>query len=307
MFNLTHKIGGITFRTESDVQVAPLQTDLFEQFFSENSEPEVKHRILCVDPENSAVPDHISHIRSRLSNCICFPSDGIDTPILRTPSVVNRLGAFEGSAEPVGLELHPFSLVIRDHVGKEVDYFYIPQARGFFEDESAEVGFPVFRRMFSSFLPAFSATMVHSSALVRKGKTALFLAPDEGGKTTVVESSNNGQILSDDQIILRKQGDTVYAHGTPWGKISHGPLEQRVSGLFVLEQAEYFELSPLKPVDAIQYFWREHLFYRVFLPKRFKIKAFEIICAACRQAPVYRMRFPKDYVDWHAIDSAMEV
>ena len=96
------------------------------------------------------------------------------------------------------------------------------------------------------------------------------------------------------------------AHGTPWGKITGGPQSAKVGGLFLLEKAPRFELHPLKPVDAVEYFWKEHLFYRAFLPKNLRLNAFEVINIACHQAPVYLMRFPEDFVDWDAIDAVME-
>jgi hypothetical protein len=42
-----------------------------------------------------------------------------------------------------------------------------------------------------------------------------------------------------------------------------------------------------------------------FLPKHLKRRAFEVLCDVCYQAPAYWMSFPKDYVDWEAIDAAM--
>lgn len=307
MFTLKHKIGGITFSTESDVRVAPLQTKFFQQFLVEEAEPDVHQRIRCVDPDFRAAPDLISKTKELLSRCIGAQTKYFDIPLLSTPPVVNRLESCLGVPEQVGLELNPFMVIIRDHIRKEVNFFYLSEVGVAFGSELSEVRFPVFRRMFTSFIPAYSTMMVHSACLIRKGRAILFLAPDEGGKTTVVDHSYKSPVLSDDMVMLRKQNGSVFAHGTPWGKISHGPLEKQVAGFFLLEQSERFELTPLKPMDAVEFFWREHLNYRVFLPMNLRVKAFEVIYSACHQAPVYRMRFPKDFVDWQAIDSVLEV
>ena len=37
-----------------------------------------------------------------------------------------------------------------------------------------------------------------------------------------------------------------------------------------------------------------------------KAVVFELIVDLCRQANVYQMGFPKDFVDWRAVEAAME-
>jgi hypothetical protein len=120
-----------------------------------------------------------------------------------------------------------------------------------------------------------------------------------------VEQSTDGLILSDDQVVLRKENNVVNAHGTPFGRITGGPCSARLGGIFLLEKAEHFELSSLQSVDMLEYIWATLPSYTFFLPNSLRIQAFQILYDACHQVPVYRMRFPKDYVDWDAIDAAM--
>jgi len=42
------------------------------------------------------------------------------------------------------------------------------------------------------------------------------------------------------------------------------------------------------------------------MPKKLRVTAFDLLREACRSAPTYRMRFPQDYIDWDAVDRAME-
>jgi hypothetical protein len=302
MITLTHRIAGITFRTETDVEALFVQNDSYDQFLVGGLKPDVYHRICVIDRETLTLPALSKKEKERISRCVCLPDDDLDVPPLRSPVVRDRLSSCLSRPEQMGLELYIFSVIIRDHVDRKIDFFYTSDCSEVLDDPGLE---HIFRRMFASFLPAFSAVMVHSSGLVRHGRTALFLAPDEGGKTTVVELSTDGTILCDDQIVLRREDDTLMAHGTPWGHINGGPQAAKVGAFFLLEKAVQFELIPLKAIDAVEYFWEEHLFYRAFLPKKLRLKAFEVITAACHQAPVYRMRFPEDYVDWDAIDAAM--
>jgi len=303
MITLTHQIAGITFQTLTDVEISVIQNDFFDQFSVDDIRPDVCHRICGVDRETMMLPVFSKEEKSRISGCVCLPKDDLNILPLRSPLVRERLHSRLRQPEQVGLELNLFSAIIRDHIDREIDFFYVSDCAETLKDLRLE---HIFRRMFTSFLPAFSAVMVHSSALIRHSRAALFLAPDEGGKTTVMKHATYGTKLCDDQIILRRENNTVMAHGTPWGRISGGPRSAKIGGLFLLEKALQFELLPLKPVDAIEYFWKEHLNYRAFLPKNLRLKAFGVISDACHQAPVYRMRFSKDYVDWDALDAAME-
>jgi hypothetical protein len=201
--------------------------------------------------------------------------------------------------DQVALELRPSSLTVFDFASRELEVFFTPDMYWFADDPRAG---PI---TFAVFLGAFTATMVHGAGLIRNGVTALFLAPDGGGKTTAVGLSTAGTILCDDQIVIRKESNSLMAYGTPWGLTTNSSQTARVGGIFLLEKAEQFELIPLEPERALEYSWNEHLAYRVPLPKRLRSQAFDILYDICYQAPCYRMRFPKDYVDWDAIDAAM--
>jgi hypothetical protein len=300
MFVFTHQIAGITFRTESDVLLSSLQKYHFEKFrVGDAIEPDVRCRFRRVDPDSLTLPPLSAEERKRLYRYVLHPQGSPESPLLRSPVVRARLQAGLNQSEGVGLSLRHTTATIFDFARRELDTFYTPDQRDFLADCYVGPG------IFAVFLPTFSAAMVHSSSLIRNDAAALFLAPDEGGKTTVVKHSTASTILGDDQIILRKEGDAFMAHGTPWGLIANSFQQARVGGFFLLEQAERFELIPLKPVDALKHLWNEHLVYRLFLPRHLMVRAFEILYEACRQAPVYRMRFPKDCVDWDAIDAAM--
>jgi len=137
------------------------------------------------------------------------------------------------------------------------------------------------------------------------GRAILFLAPDGGGKTAVVQRLSRLSVLNDDQIILRAENNVVIAHATPLGPITGGPQRAQIGALLLLEKASGFELVRAKPRDILQFLWNEHMHRWGVLPKDLRVRAFEVLYDACHQAPVYRMRCPRDYVDWDAIDAAM--
>lgn len=299
MFVLTHQIAGITFRTESDIRFPFLLANRFEQFRVRDTKPDVHHWIRSVDPDSLKLSPLSENEVESLSRCVRHPRESLESPLLRSPVVRTRLRSCLNQSEQIGFELHHSSVLIFDFARLKLEFFYASDLSEVLAD--CRVG----ASLFASFMAAFSAAMVHSSGLILSGAAALFLAPDEGGKTTVLEHSPPGTtILCDDQNILKKEGDAVIAYSTPWGLYTNGSKQVKLGGLFLLEQAEHFELIPLKPVDVLEYLWNEHP-GRLFLPKILRIRAFEILFDACNQAPAYRMRFPKDYVDWDAIDAAM--
>jgi hypothetical protein len=203
--------------------------------------------------------------------------------------------------EQVGLEIKQSSAVIFDFSKRELDIFFDCGKDNVYSNSRLGSIF------FAPFLVAFNAMMVHSAGLILGDCAAVFMAPDEGGKTTVVNlaSVECCGILSDDQVILRQTDGLLMAHGTPWGLVTDGPKCAKLGGLFLLEQAEYFELIPLRVVEALEYLWNEHQGYWAFLPKKMRIQAFDFVNSICHQIPTYRMRFKKDYLDWNAIKAAM--
>lgn len=148
--------------------------------------------------------------------------------------------------------------------------------------------------------------MLHSSSSVLNNKAALFLAKDEGGKTTVMKSAVPRDVLSDDQNILKKENGAFFVHSTPWSTFQNGPRKARLGGLFFLEKASEFSLSRINSVDMLAYLWAEHVGYTLFMPKKLRVAAFDLLHEACLSVPTYRMRFPKDYIDWEVIARAME-
>jgi len=301
MFVVDHQIAGITFRTESDAQIPGLLlSSRLRQFIVNNASPNVYHRYRSIAPDSLTLPVLSAKEIVLLNRCVCYTYEGFDSPLLRSPVVRERLRDCLNHPRQVGIELRHSSIAIFDFARRELDLFYAPELERNLVD--CRVGYS----SFAHFLPAFSAVMVHSAGLTLDDAAALFLATDEGGKTTVVEHAVPGTVLSDDQNVIRKEGNVFIAYATPWGRIIGGPCQRaRVGGFFLLEQARHFELIPLKPAEVLEYLWNENLSHRFFLPRHLRIWAFEILYDACHQAPAYRMRFPKDYIDWDAIDAAM--
>jgi hypothetical protein len=298
----THKIAGIIFRTESDVPIPHLHEDPFGQFWVRDGEADVCCRFRQFDPDSLALPPLDSQERERIARSVIFPRHWLDKPTLRSPEVRVSLHKCLDRPELVHIGLRGEEAIIRDFARNELDFLYPPGKR---KDFTEPIIVASYRNLLAAFLPNFSAVMIHGAGVIRDGVAAVFLASDGGGKTSVVRHSDRVHVLNDDHIILRQEGDVVTAHGTPFGPLTSGPQQARLGAFFLLEKALHFELTPIKPSEVLQFLWNERKLTWYVLPKSLRLRAFEILYDACRQAVVYRMRFPEDYVDWDAIDAAM--
>jgi hypothetical protein len=225
--------------------------------------------------------------------------------ILRSSITQNLLTASRTGADDVAIIGYATEIFIWNRSQHTIDLIYLAQkkeAEGMGKHKAAR-NFP---NLLVTFLPQFAGLMVHCAGVIRGDRAALFLAPDSGGKSTVLRRATDGFILSDDQVILRKQGSEFIAHATPLGLMTSGPGSARLGGIFILRKADHFALEPLSPLELVCAFWRDPGNLSRLIPKSLKLRAFDLFYDICHQVPVYRMSFPKHYVDWDAIDSAMK-
>jgi len=307
---VTHKIAGIVFRTESNTRLSWLQKDSFKQFLTDDATPAVRHFFSKIDLEPLRLSPLSTEEKKILFRQDGFCADWLKNPVLKCPQVRRRLKAFTGRPEEMEIRVGQNHVHIIDFSCNQLDIFYTKKFGGYVT-EGQKYGpehhvAANFRQIFSTFLPHFTAFLLHGSGVIRRERAALFLAPDGGGKTTVVAQSNGEPVLNDDQIIISKEGDVIIAHATPLGVITTGPCQARIGALFMLEKAPAFRLEPIPPSELVQHLWTEHQNYIFFLPKHLKKQAFRTLCDLCYHVPAYLMRFPKDHVDWDAIDTVME-
>jgi hypothetical protein len=237
-----------------------------------------------------------------LEEILAKSTDPFSVPIISVPEVLKRIKKCSNHASEVLLILHVLTVEIRDFKEHRIDIFYIEEMEPLLYSEFAHEGY---RRMFSIFLPDFGALMIHSSALMRNGRVMMFLAADEGGKSTAVGLSLEGEVLSDDRNILKRNGTGFNVHPTPWGKICNLEISAPLGGMFLLEKADTFSLEPLDPRVLVYFLWEDNRPFWDLLPIARRIKALDLLIAASRSVPVYRMRFPKDYIDWTTLDKAV--
>ena len=329
---IQHKIAGINFSTEANTDLQNSQWEFLKKFEIERLvEGNVFHFIQRVEEECLNMPALDNKDRERIlkfriqadlgygsfiippffqtQNSVSdnvgkssYGRDPMDLPLLHSQMVRERLEACMDYPEQVRLLLHLFSVEIYDYRLQRIDVFYHPDVQWVLDEYPLENGL---RRMFTSFLPSFSCVMLLSSGFILSNLDCVFFGSDGGGKSTVVKNHFEGDVLSDDQNIVRKEGGVFKAYSTPWGHINSSPKSAPLGGLFFLEKAQEFDLISTKPYEIFEFIWQEHMQMWNGLPKNLRVEAFKILAEICYHTPCYRMKFPKTFVDWDAIDTVL--
>jgi len=295
------QIAGITFRIESDISIRGLKSSKLKRFQINSTKPDVYHLYKVIPNNSITLPPLDKNEKLLINHCSCYLQNHLlKSSLFNSYIVRNQLNICLKQIDSITIEIQPNSIVIFNHKSCEIFIFY-SQDFG-----KSLVNFILGPSIFAQFLPIFSAAMIHSSAVVIDKKAAIFLAPDEGGKTTAAKLAPDYPILCDDQNVIRKQENKFFAYATPWGSFKNNPLKAPVGAFFLLEKGGNFKLTQIEPKDILSYLWSEHLPYYFYLPKNFKHHYFNFIYDLSFKIPGYLLTFPKDYIDWDAVDRAMK-
>jgi hypothetical protein len=101
--------------------------------------------------------------------------------------------------------------------------------------------------------------LLHACGVVRHGAGHVFVGPSGAGKTTVAQlAAGYGQVLSDENVVLRANAPGPELWSTPfWGFSTPPEIIARVRvtaplrAVFILAQAPGFTLTPLTPGQAV--------------------------------------------------------
>lgn len=135
---------------------------------------------------------------------------------------------------------------------------------------------------------------LHAGGVVLDGKGFLFAGHSESGKSTMVSMlKNNGEILCDDRIILRRWPEGFKIHGT-W---SHGDVPDVSSrsaplkGVFFLEKAQENRLAPIDSKEAIKLILA--CLIKPFLTYDWWDKMLALVEKIAREVPCQKLFFDK--------------
>lgn len=235
-------------------------------------------------------------------NSIGWTARWLDSPALQNSEIRQALRERLDHPQWLNVSLAWNRVLICDYYHSIQHLFYPPENKTEF---TALQFIARYRNLLATFMPNFNSVLCHAAGLVINDTAVLMLASDGGGKSTVVAHSEGLTILSDDQVVLQSDGDQIIVHSTPFGPRSDGPRQARLGGLFILEKASTFKIVPIKPMEVFTFMWKENSHRLLVAPRDIAIKVLDLFWLASHQVPAYRMRFPKDYVDWEAVASAV--
>ena len=150
----------------------------------------------------------------------------------------------------------PYKEAWLEKAGREGAVYLNPAAYPM--DEPVDVlEFPLAELLFARLLPAHQGVELHACGVVDpSGKGYLFAGHSEDGKTTTARlwaEVPGAKVLSDDRIVLRREGGAWWIYGTPWhGEASFAADDRaRVAAILLLRRGETNALDPLGPAEAV--------------------------------------------------------
>ena len=137
------------------------------------------------------------------------------------------------------------------HIDKAARYAVIPDVADQSEAVADFILDNFLRICIQYAIPRKNGVILHSSAVVEKNKSLVFVAPNEGGKSTIAENTGR-KILSDDCVGLRKSSDGSWAAcATPWGNVRSSG-EYPLEAIFFIEKADDFYCERIGSIPAVK-------------------------------------------------------
>ncbi len=108
-------------------------------------------------------------------------------------------------------------------------------------------------KLISICLTAEGGILFHSSGLIRDDWSCMFLAPSDGGKTTISRLLEDSIKLNDDRLAVKPVGDAYELHNTPLWDLSglvacNAPLKR----IYFLEKSDRCAITEIGPAEALR-------------------------------------------------------
>ena len=148
-------------------------------------------------------------------------------------------------------------------------------------------------RAICSIIPLYNRLLLHSAVIEKDGYAYAFAAKSGTGKTTHVNLwkklyGDRVRMINGDKPLLRFDGSTVYACGTPWcGKEGYGSnREAPLRAICFIERAENNSITELSGDEAVSLVMKQ-----VFIPKfgESAVKTLELCSALLENVKAYKL------------------
>ena len=117
---------------------------------------------------------------------------------------------------------------------------------------------PTMELLLIHYLTQERGVILHACGIVIEDRGMLFLGESGAGKSTLArmwDQENGVDILSDDRVVVRKQGREFRIYGTPWhGEAAFGsPQEAKLERIFFLSHGKENSVKDMKGLDLISH------------------------------------------------------
>jgi hypothetical protein len=159
-------------------------------------------------------------------------------------------------------------------------------------------------------LAAVGGLLMHGVGIADKGKGFLFLGLSGDGKSTVARLSMPREVVSDDGIIVSRQGGAYHLVPTPFNQYGGSPMVaagqkvRLVAGLF-LRKAKDVRVEKVPPLEACPLILRNQIHYFRYFPPEAAERTFLLAADLCREVPFYRLYFREDPTFWPLVERAL--
>lgn len=149
--------------------------------------------------------------------------------------------------------------------------------------------------------------LLHAAGIVREERGYVFFGPSGSGKTTITRLSLDHTVLSDDLVILRREGEAVRVYGVPFrGDMPEAPrtnVSAELDGLLLLVKDSYHHITPVSTIEAVARLASCVPFVMTGPGNAARVMD---ICSSIQELmPVRALHFRPDSGFWRAIDGAL--
>jgi hypothetical protein len=298
----SYRIGGLQQKIVSDIKFPLLESIKFLPFCAGRIKQDATYYFEKFNPHSSNLSSLSNSEKKALSKTIGFPKRWLENETLKSDQireVVNKCLVFPEFSY-IGLCWN--RILIQNFNTNEFYFFYPQQKLKSLHNATFLAGF---RNSIWGGFAKYSAMLTHGAAAIIKGKAVLFLASDEGGKTTTVSQFDKKDILNDDQLLLRKRRNKITIHSTPFGTVSCGPASAPLGGIFLIHKSPFFKIEKADPKKIVEFIWNEHMINSIIIPKQIRSALFDLLCETVKQNPVYNLFLKKGELDMEAIGKSI--
>jgi len=295
-------IGGINIEIKTDVPIPLIKQKNYKQFQLNKVIPQVILKIIQSQSKPSIIPPLNKKECDILLKTVGFNSRWLKNPILRSSQIRKALSDCYENPDLVYIEMAGNRVIIQNFAKKSFYYFYSPSSKYKFSNQLFIAGL---RNLLNVSFPPFCGILVHSSGIKIGDSGALFLAPDGGGKTTIIKKHPSDIILSDDQIVLSGKNGNYYMSSTPFGTMTCGPLCTKIGGIFLLKKSSKTSIRPIASNEILKFIWNEHFSQIMKYPKPLRINLFNMLYQICHKTPTYNLFFPKSGINLEILNEVM--